>query len=64
MEKMCYGMVREICGELSAILTKEAGQFSTFYRPAYNHTDVATKGGITRYHCDLQTAELKSYIKA
>lgn len=62
MEKMCYGMVREICGELSAILTKEAGQFSTCYID--QHTYVATKGGITRYHCDLQTVELKSYIKA
>lgn len=51
MEKMCYGMGREIRGELSAILTKEPGSFRValqhvFYRPAaiqsYRH---GHKGG-------------------
>lgn len=60
MEKMCYEMVGEI-GELSAILTKEAGQCCTcsIDQQLYNHTDMARKGGIrpTCCHCDLQSVE-------
>lgn len=57
MEKMCYGMGREIRRELSAVLTKEPGSFRNalqhmFYRPtAIQSHRQATKVGITQTCC-------------
>lgn len=70
MEKICNGVGRDIRRELYAILTKGASErpFSacSIDQQPYNHTDMAMKGGITQTCCrsDLQTVELKSYIKA
>lgn len=64
MEKMCYGIGREIHGELSAILTKEPGSFREalqhmFYRPAATQSyGQGHKRGELRIHVATRTCKL------